>query len=383
MRNSLVPQILKKSGNAGIEVSFPAQRRSPRHGARANSAQGGYILVALSLGLVFLLGMAGLAIDVGRMYIVKSETQSFADSASFGAAVQLDGTATGITRAQTAVSTNPKKWQFQNSAFTNVTTSFATASTGPWTTTPPNPPTGYYYTQVQATLNLPMYLMGALAGPNAQIAASAVAGQQATISNHGGEIPFSPYTRSASPDNAADPYGYLVGNRYTLLWGSPGNNTTCGTDVTQPTLATNGGARGYCCVAATGAGLREAIVGGYTDPMTPGLPVPMDSGQINSAGSVIVDRVNYDSDPVSPTYAQYLASHTGNNVRVVLVPVNAGPPNYINLGFAGFFLLDHSYYATVHGNDAACAEYIGRYVQGQPHQGAPGGFGAFHFKLFR
>ena len=45
------------------------------------SGKRGYILVALSLGLVFLLGMAGMAIDIGRMYITKNEAQSFADTA--------------------------------------------------------------------------------------------------------------------------------------------------------------------------------------------------------------------------------------------------------------------------------------------------------------
>ena len=54
---------------------------------QAYSNSRGYILVALTLGMVFLLGMAGLAIDVGRMYITKSEAQSFADSAAFSAAL--------------------------------------------------------------------------------------------------------------------------------------------------------------------------------------------------------------------------------------------------------------------------------------------------------
>src|SRR5437016_143221 len=91
--------------------------------SRARPRRDGYVLVALSLGIVFLLGMAGLAVDIGRMYVTKSEAQSFVDSASFSAALQLDGTAAGITRAQTAVANNPKKWQFQNDSFTSVTTS--------------------------------------------------------------------------------------------------------------------------------------------------------------------------------------------------------------------------------------------------------------------
>jgi Flp pilus assembly protein TadG len=217
---------------------LPALARATRHGAR--SSRRGYVLVALSLGLVFLLGMAGLSVDVGRMYIAKSEAQSYVDSASFAAALQLDGTAAGLARAQTAVTNDPKKWDFQNDAFTG-TTSFGTTSTGPWVATP-NPATGYYFAQVQTTVHVPMYFMGALVGQSSTVAASAVAGRAATNGVPGGEFPFSPYTRSASPDNAADPFGYQVGNRYTLRWGAPGNKSTCQTDATQPNLASKGAA---------------------------------------------------------------------------------------------------------------------------------------------
>jgi Flp pilus assembly protein TadG len=119
----------------------------------------GYILVATCLALVFLLGVAGLAIDIGRMYITRREAQSFVDSAVFSAALQLDGTTAGITRAQAAVASNPKKWGFQVNPFTNVTTSFAQTSSGPWTTAPPNPPTGYVHARVSTTVSLPMYLI--------------------------------------------------------------------------------------------------------------------------------------------------------------------------------------------------------------------------------
>ena len=379
MRSNIVPYPLKKYADAGIEVSFLSRRRSARRGARAN--QGGYILVMLSLSVVFLLGVGGLAIDIGRMYITKSEAQSFVDSAALAATLQLDGTDTGVTRAQTAVTNNPKKWQFQNNTFTNVTTSFATASSGPWTTTPPSPPTNYYFTQVQTTVNLPMYLMGVLAGPTAQVAASAIAGRQGD-NGEVGEFPFSPFTRTAAPDNPADPFGYQVGNQYTLRWGAPGDKTDCGTDATNPSLAVSGKERGYCCVKQSAATLRQAIVGGDTDPMSVGLPVEMDNGAQNVQPSVMAQRVNLDSDTTSSTYAQYLASGTGNGMRVVLVPVNNGPPDFIAVGFAGFFLLNSSYYSGLNGNASACGEYIGTYVHGAGNH-APGGTGAFHIKLFQ
>lgn len=44
--------------------------------------RGGYVLVMLAVSLATLLGLVGLAVDVGRMYIVKSETQSFVDAAA-------------------------------------------------------------------------------------------------------------------------------------------------------------------------------------------------------------------------------------------------------------------------------------------------------------
>jgi Flp pilus assembly protein TadG len=352
-----------------------ARRRAGRAGQR------GYVLIALTLGLVFLLGMAGLAVDIGRMYVTKSEAQSFVDSAAFSGALQLDGTAAGITRAQTAVGNNPKKWEFQNDAFTNVQTAFGTASTGPWVANP-SPATNYYFVQVQTTVSLPMYLIGALGSTSSTIAAGAVAGRTGTTGVPGGEFPFSPYTRAASPDNASDPYGYQVGNDYTLRWGAPGNNTTCGTDATQPNLSTNGKIRGYCCVSESAATLRQAIVGGDTDPETVGQPVNMDNGAKNTEMSAIGERVAEDTDTASANYAAYLANGTGNGERVVYVAVNNGAPNYTNMGFAGFFLLNASYYSGLGGNDSACAEYIGTYVQGTGNL-APGGSGAYHIKLFQ
>ena len=325
--------------------------------------------------------MAGLAVDIGRMYDTKSEAQSFVDSAAFAAALQVDGTTAGINRALTAVANDPKKWQFQNDNFTNVQTQFATSANGPWVTNP-NPATNYTFVQVQTSVQLPMYLVGAVGGPTSTIAAGAVAGPVAETGVPGGEFPFSPYTRSASPDNASDPFGFQVGNQYTLRWGAPGNHTNCGTDKTQPNLSVNGKQRGYCCVAQSAATVRQAILGGDTDPMSVGNPVEMDSGAQNTQPPDIAIRVDWDTDTTSTTYAQYLANGTGNGMRVVMVPVNNGPPNFIDVGLAGFFLLNDNYYTSLHGDQAACAEYIGTFVQGAGNH-APGGSGAYHIKLYQ
>ena len=65
-----------------------------------------------------------------------------------------------------------------------------------------------------------------------------------------------------------------------------------------------------------------------------------------------------------------------------MVPINAGPPNYVAMGFAGFFLLKGEDYENLKGNDSACAEYIGAWTGGAPAT-APGGTGAWKISLFR
>jgi len=343
----------------------------------------GYYLVALTLALAFLLGAVGLAIDIGRMYIVKSEAQSFVDSAALYAAEQLDGTSNGVALAQAAVAGEPKKWGFGLNAFTGVQTSFGTSSTGPWNTTPPAPPTGYYFVKVTTTVNLPMYLISAVTGvASSSISASAVAGRAATTTMSGGEFPFSVYTRAGSPDNATDPYGMQIGSQYTLRWGAPGTGSTCGTDATKPNLSTNGKVRGYCCVGQSAATLRQAIVSGLTDPLSIGQPVSMDNGAKNTEMTSIALRVNMDSDIASANYAAYRAAAQGNGERVVVVAVNGGAPGYTMLGFAGFFLSTPGQYSGLGGNDSACAEYIGAWVQGSPDP-SPSGSGAFHLRLYQ
>jgi uncharacterized membrane protein len=119
-----------------------------------------------SLALPFLIGVTGMAIDIGRMYITKGEAQHFADAAAIAGALKLDGTTSGITSAKSAVSSCPLRYGFGQTAFTssNITTSFATSSGGTYTTSPPDPPTNYNYVKVLAQVNLSMTLMRLLIG---------------------------------------------------------------------------------------------------------------------------------------------------------------------------------------------------------------------------
>src|SRR5690349_15260816 len=86
----------------------------------------GYILIATTVSLTFLLGVLGLGIDLGRMYIAKTEAQAYVDSASLAAAQQLDGTSAGVTRANSAVTGDTNQWRFDTSPFSGVTVAYAT-----------------------------------------------------------------------------------------------------------------------------------------------------------------------------------------------------------------------------------------------------------------
>ena len=114
-----------------MNKTFSTKRR-----VELNSKTGerGFVLVACMVCAVVLFGMAGLAIDLGRMYITKNEAQSFADSAALYAAQQLDGTTTGLTNADYVVNHNSNAWNFGTTAFTGSITEYSADGTTNWQT---------------------------------------------------------------------------------------------------------------------------------------------------------------------------------------------------------------------------------------------------------
>jgi uncharacterized membrane protein len=66
----------------------------------------------MAIAAAGVLAVAGLAVDIGRVFIAKNEIQVACDAAALAAAGQLDGTINGLSRAQDAVSAMPNKWNF-------------------------------------------------------------------------------------------------------------------------------------------------------------------------------------------------------------------------------------------------------------------------------
>jgi Flp pilus assembly protein TadG len=72
-----------------------------RQGIRAKfkSRQQGAVAIIVAISLVVLIGMLGLVLDLGHLYVTKTELQNSADAAALSGAKELNGTLTGINNA--------------------------------------------------------------------------------------------------------------------------------------------------------------------------------------------------------------------------------------------------------------------------------------------
>ncbi len=347
--------------------------------ANNRSHQDGYILLSVSIASMALIGSVGLAVDLGRMYITKGESQTFADSAALAAVLELDATAAGFDRARLAVTNNPNRNAFGTTPFAGTTVEFATAAAGPWLTYPATP-AGYAYVRVNATATVPLYFFSfVVSKTQTNVVAAAVAGQVAKSSFSEGLFPFSPY---AHQPNSAPDFGLITGKQYTLRWpanpkiGNGNGANVCDGDNSQNMLnvaqAAGGSERGF--IEDTSASLiRQTIVDDYQSIFrNVGDIVNMTGGAKQSQLTSLYERINQDSDTTSSTYASY----NGNGRRIIAAPINdGGSPLGSNnriVGIGAFMLLPTGQYGNG-GGQAWCAEYVGCWLQGSSHRCAVGG----------
>ncbi len=351
----------------------------------ARSRENGFTLLGVGISLIVIVGMMGLAVDLGRMYITKSETQSYADATALAAAVELDGTAEGIARAQAAVSSSSNRWNFNTSPFTGSSIEFATSYPGGTWTTAPIDPINYRFARVGAQVTLPLLLIRAVTpATTSLVRAEAIGAQVEKTRFRHGLFPFSPFAHNTvAPD-----YGLIPGQMYTLRWASApkvGNNT-CGGDDTQAMidLAESGGGSERGFIESTSADLiRSTIVDDYQSVAREiGDSVVMTGGAKQTQLSSLIARINQDTDSNAATYADYVRSNTGNGRRLVAAPINTGQPGGYRIVQIGAFFLRPTTHYNAGGNQAFCAEYVGSWVQGSNHKGA-GPPGAYVVRLVK
>lgn len=69
---------------------------------RGRKQQHGAVIITVALALLFLLGFMGIAVDLGHLFVVKTELQTAMDSCALAAAKELDGGSDALTRATSA-----------------------------------------------------------------------------------------------------------------------------------------------------------------------------------------------------------------------------------------------------------------------------------------
>jgi hypothetical protein len=372
----------------------------------AGRRERGFTLLLAAACIVGLIGMVGLAVDVGRMYIAKSETQIFSDSASLAATLELDGTTAGIDRALARVASNPNRWNFQTSSYTNYQTAFSKTGGDDWVDYPENP-SGYRYARVRAQVDVPVYFMSfflapksALAGPlpfaaagagssifTASVVGDSAGAQEIKTRFREGVFPFSPFAHSTEGPH----YGLVPGQLYTFRWAAAprlNNNNqepnVCPGDRIQSIIdlaeAGGGSERGY--IEETSASvIRSAIIDTYQTVWRGiGEPVVMTGGAKQTERDALLERVRQDTNWWAATYEQYMQEGNGNGRRIVGMPINTGYPNYIAVQIGAFFLLRTGDYPQG-GNREWCAQYLGPWVQGAKQKGAAEDSGAWVVRL--
>jgi len=355
-------------------------------------SQRGYLLLATAIASIAVMGAAGLAIDLGRMYVAKNETQAYTDAAAVAAAFELNGEQAGLQAARDAVAASTNRWNFTYSDFTNPVVEFSTAQDGPWEAGPADA-TGVRFTRVVAEVPVPMSFMRAVgSGPTRLVNAISVAGQVEKTGFREGLCPFSPFAHPPGPSRVGDydpTTGLTPGGVYTLRWGAGAMSSnpvsTCRddrfADVIDIARAGGGDERGFI-EDTSAAVIREAIVGDYQSEYREVTgSVTMTGGTKQTQQDALVERVRQDGDRTANTFSEYYSNgeflNGGNGRRFVACPVNLGAPGgYEIVGIRTFFLLDEDVYLAANGgNKPFCAQYTGlSYVEGGhgPGAGGPG-----------
>jgi Flp pilus assembly protein TadG len=372
---------------------------------RRNREQGGYVLIMMAAAAFALIGVLGLSVDIGRMFIAKNETQTFCDAAALAAALQLDGTTTGISDAQSAVTNSTNTWNFNTATIGSPTVTFATSLAGPWSANP-NPATGYIYARVSATVSERLYFLPAIVSQSTQnVVASATAGQIPITTFPQG---LTPYT-AVSTNTIGPNFGLVVGNSYDIQW-PQFNDTRAGCGPNNPDKCFNqspctGDSKASETAVVTAWGANNSGYWGSTSNSTiqqeildviqiqavdvgTNIQPVLSSGTKSSEAGYLDQRASEDLDTTDNTAADYLAA-INNGRRLIAVPiVDPVDTSHTNvIGYGQFLLMANgpgtsNYYTrNTNGNDPFCAIYVGSFNVGSRKPGAGGTTGATVVKL--
>ncbi len=214
----------------------------------------------MAISAFAILGAAGLAIDLGQMFIVRNETQTYTDFVALAAVQQLNGTTQGITGAAATPGQSAMRYGFAQTAFTGTNMRFSRDAGVTWVSTADAEASAVDVTHVEVShlvSNVKLFFLPAVTGiMTGKVGARSVAGQELiTRFDPGtgvGTLPFTPMTHELGGTNSdtclggspcADGtpntiWGYALGDELTLRWPS---STDSDCDVGHPQYPDNCG----------------------------------------------------------------------------------------------------------------------------------------------
>ncbi|HJV69442.1 pilus assembly protein TadG-related protein [Ideonella sp.] len=209
-------------------MNKPLVMHARRPSAR-RATQRGAVAIVVGLTLVVLVGMVGLAIDGGHLYLTKTELQNASDACALAASYNLTG-APAISQASfieadaagvTVGARNKVDFQGSNVANADITVEFAESLTGgAWLKATSNPSANSKY--VRCTLQrtgITPYLMQVMGFGDQTVKAMATATLAPSQSNCAVPMGLCTPTGSTPPE-----YGYVKGNWYGLDFKDTGGN---------------------------------------------------------------------------------------------------------------------------------------------------------------
>ncbi len=180
--------------------------------------QNGGILILVAITLPILLGFGGLVIDLGGLFVAKTELQSALDSCALSAANELDGTANALTRASnaglTAGNFNNVRYQKLQATITSGEVTFSDKLAGSYSTSFTPVSNARYAKCMHTTGGIAATLIQLVGAPSTNaVGAIAIATRAHAQSSCPVPIGVQPRGGGGAPN-----YGYQIGEWITMLY---------------------------------------------------------------------------------------------------------------------------------------------------------------------
>lgn len=346
----------------GIDQSRVPRRNAPdTHGRTSRNAglirhlrydRRGAISLITALSLVMLLGFIGLAVDLGRMFVVRTELQSAVDACALAAALELNGQSDATLRAQLTgqflAAQNFSNFQSVATVLTADKITFSSSVNGPFMAAGSiNGTTARFVRCAESQSGLATYFLSVIGISRLPLQAQAVAGVQPSQSVC--SIPMA-LCASANPSAATGNFGYAVGDRATL--GSTGNTgfftwanvlgstTETGLDPYVAAFSSSGSC-GALTINGRCIGIKTGVIASLDDAWNSRFGLYKSGGSSLTPITAAPDLTGYGyrgtGIPAGGAYSNYLAQRVPNRDAYQSRLSGYGDPGTVNRTYGASF----------------------------------------------